>query len=122
MELHAVIIKKPISLEKARNIASQYITNKNRNFYRETTTSYRFRNIPKSKLTNFKAKKINKDITLVYGEPKTSNITGAGLMDKIKDFILRYNPITLVGKALMSGAKQDLQSKGYFQKSNRLPY
>ena len=122
MELHAVIIHKPITLEKAREIASEFIKNKNRNFYRETKNSYRFRNLPKSRFSNFKSKKINKDITLIYGTPKTGNITGGGFMDKLKDFILRYNPITLVGKALMSGAKQDLQSKGYFQKSNRLPY
>jgi len=122
MELHAVIIHKPISLEKAREISKEFIKNKQRNFYRETSTSYRFRNIPKSRFSSFKSKKINKDITLIYGVPKTGNITGAGFMDKIKDFILKYNPITLVGKALMSGAKSDLQSKGYFQPKTRLPY
>jgi len=122
MELHAVIIKKPITLQGAREIASEFIKNKQHNFYRETKNSYRFRNIPKSRFSSFKSKKINKDITLIYGTPKTGNITGGGLMDKIKDFILRYNPITLVGKALISGAKSDLQSKGYLIKSNRLPY
>jgi hypothetical protein len=134
MELHAVIIRKPITLEKAKQIASEYIDSKKKSFYRETNSSYRFRNIPKQKFKSFKSKKINKDITLIYGEPKIKGgrmievgnvgggITGGGFLDKFQDFILRYNPITLIGKALMSGAKSDLQSKGYFQKSNRLSY
>jgi hypothetical protein len=130
MELHAVIIRKPITLEKAREIASEYINNKKRNYYRETNSSYRFRNIPKQKFKSFKSKKINKVVTLIYGEPKqikggrmieVGNV-GGGFMDKLQDFILKYNPITLIGKALMSGAKEDLQSKGYFRQNNRLPY
>jgi hypothetical protein len=136
MELHAVVIRKPISIEKAKQIASEYINSKKKSFYRETNSSYRFRNIPKQKFKSFRSKKINKDITLIYGEPKIKaagfaergnvggglNIMGSGFMDKLQDFILRYNPITLIGKALIGAGKSDLQSKGYFQKSNRLPY
>ena len=108
MELHAVIIRKPITLEKAREIANEFIKNKNRNFYRETTTSYRFRNLPKSRFSNFKAKKINKDITLVYGEPKikAGGLTLQGLKgifgnlgNKIQNFIIRYNPLSMALKA-----------------------
>ena len=138
MELHAVVIRKPITIEKAREIASEYIDSKKKSFYRETNSSFRFRNIPKQKFKSFKSKKINKDITLIYGEPKIKGgrfievgnvgggITGGGIFDSIKDkiqnFILRYNPISVIGKAIASGVKQDLQSKNYFQKSNRLPY
>jgi hypothetical protein len=138
MELHAVVIRKPITLEKAKEIASQYIDSKKKSFYRETNSSYRFRNIPKQKFKTFKSKKINKDITLIYGEPKikaagfaergnvgggiTGSITGGNFLEKLQNFILRYNPITLIGKALMSGAKSDLQEKGYFRPNNRLPY
>lgn len=135
MELHAVIIRKPITLEKAREIASEYINNKKRNYFRETKSSYRFRNIPKQKFKSFRSKKINKVVTLIYGEPKQikggryievgnvgGGITGGGFMDKLQDFILKYNPITLIGKALMSGAKEDLQQKGYFRPNTRLPY
>jgi hypothetical protein len=132
MELHAVIIRKPITLEKAREIASEYINNKKRNYYRETNTSYRFRNIPKQKFKSFRSKKINKVVTLIYGSGFAERgnvgggITGSGFFDSIKDkienFILRYNPFSLIGKALIGGAKDDLREKGYFQKSNRLPY
>ena len=134
MELHAVIIRKPITLEKAKQIASEYIDSKKKSFYRETNSSYRFRNIPKQKFKSFKSKKINKDITLIYGEPKIKGgrmievgnvgggITGGNFLQKLQDFILKYNPITLVGKALIDAGKSDLQSKNYFQKSNRLPY
>jgi hypothetical protein len=129
MDLHSVIIRKPITLEKAREIASEYINSKKKSFYRETNSSYRFRNKPKTLFKTFKSKKINKDITLVYGEPKIKaaglaehgnvggelDIMGSGFMDKLQDFILRYNPITLIGKALIGAGKSDLQSKNYFQ-------
>ena len=127
MELHAVVIRKPITLEKAREIASEYIK-KNKTFYRETKNSFRFRNIPKQKFKSFKSKKINKDITLIYGEPKQvkggrmievgnvgGGIIGGNFLEKLQNFILKYNPITLVGKALFNAGKSDLQSKGYFQ-------
>jgi hypothetical protein len=68
MELHAVIIKKTIPLEKAKQISKEFIPS-NRNFYRETTNSYRFRNIPKTmfKKGSYRSKVINSDITLIYG-------------------------------------------------------
>jgi len=136
MDLHSVIIRKPISIEKAREIASKYIDSKKKSFYRETNSSYRFRNKPKTLFKTFKSKKINDRVTLIYGEPKQikggrmievgnvgGSITGGNFLQKLQDFILKYNPITLVGKALIDAGKSDLQSKGYFQKSNnRLPY
>ena len=124
MELHAVVIRKPITLEKAREIASEYIK-KNKTFYRETKNSFRFRNIPKQKFKSFKSKKINPDITLIYGSGFAERgnvgggISGGGIFDSIKDkiqnFILKYNPLSLIGKAIIGGTKADLQSKGYFQ-------
>jgi len=128
MELHAVVIRKPITLAKAREIASEYIDSKKK-FYRETNSSFRFRNIPKQKFKSFKSKKINPDVTLIYGEPKIKaagfaergnvggnlDIIGSGFMDKLQDFILRYNPITFISKAIIGGAKEDLKNKGYFQ-------
>lgn len=70
--LHAVIIKKPVKLIKAKQEASEIINNDNRKFYRETNESYRFRNIPKTKFikSTFRSKPINKNITLVYGKMK----------------------------------------------------
>ena len=69
-ELHAVIINKNIPFEEARKIASEIINNPNRKFYRETGSSYRFRNIPKQKFNKktFRSKKINENVTLVFGE------------------------------------------------------
>lgn len=69
MELHAVIIKKPINLDEAKKIAKEYIKG-NKKFYRETESSLRFRNIAKTKFkkSSFRTKKINKNLSLVYGE------------------------------------------------------
>jgi len=69
-ELHAVIIKKPIDLNEAKLIASRIINNKNRKFFRETSESYRFRNLPKQKFikTSFRTKIINPQISLVFGQ------------------------------------------------------
>lgn len=68
-DLHAVVINKNVPFEEARRISKNFIE-KNRNFYRETENSYRFRNLPKQKFVKdtFRSKKINKDITLVYGQ------------------------------------------------------
>ena len=131
MELHAVIIHKPIALSEAQKIANEYI--KNKKFYRETKTSYKFRNKPKQHFKSFKSKKINKYITLVYGEPKIEpKIKGTGyiergnvggsFLNKINDFILKYNPFSYIAKKVWGAGKQDLEDKGYFKKSNKLPY
>ena len=69
--LHAVIIKKPVELDEAQKIAKEYIP-VNKKFYRETNSSYRFRNIPKTKFIkkSFRTKKINKNLSLIFGELK----------------------------------------------------
>ena len=70
MELHAVIIKKPFNLKDAKKIARQFIKNPNKKFYRETESSYRFRNIPKTRFIkgSYRSKIINDNITLIYGK------------------------------------------------------
>lgn len=72
MDLHAVVIKKPIKLEKAKKLAKDIIKDKNKHFYRETASSYRFRNIPKTKFieSSYKSKEITPEITLVFGKMK----------------------------------------------------
>jgi hypothetical protein len=69
--LHAVIINKRIPISNAITISKDFIP-QNRNFYRETTNSFRFRNIPKQRFESksFRSKVINQDITLVYGKLK----------------------------------------------------
>lgn len=71
-ELHAVIINKSVPLEKAKKLASDIIKDNNRKFYRDTTDSWRFRNIAKTKFkdSSFRSKVVNKDITLIFGELK----------------------------------------------------
>jgi hypothetical protein len=71
-EIHAIIIKKNIPFDEARKIASEIIKNPNRKFYRETESSYRFRNLSKQKFDKktFRSKKINENITLIFGETK----------------------------------------------------
>jgi hypothetical protein len=71
-KLHAVIIKKNINHDEARKIAQDIIKDKNKQFMRETKLSYRFRNISKQKFKpkSFRTKKINKNVSLVFGELK----------------------------------------------------
>jgi len=68
-ELHAVVVNKPVDFEKALEESKKFIKD-DRNFYRETKTSFRFRNIPKQKFQkrSFRSKKLNSDVTLVYGK------------------------------------------------------
>tara|TARA_R110000868_G_scaffold3104_1_gene20718 strand:- start:263 stop:4948 length:4686 start_codon:yes stop_codon:yes gene_type:complete len=70
--LHAVIFKKPYDLDKAKQEAKNIIKDKNKHFFRETNTSYRFRAIPKTKFEkkSFRSKKINENITLIFGKLK----------------------------------------------------
>lgn len=71
MELHAVILRKPIKLSQAKKEASKIIDNQKK-FFRETSTSFRFRNIPKTKFNpeSFRTKVVNKDLSLVFGKLK----------------------------------------------------
>jgi hypothetical protein len=68
-ELHAVIVKKPVELNDLQKIQKEFIKTKGK-FIRETNTSYRLRNIPKTKFIkkSFRTKKINKNISLVFGQ------------------------------------------------------
>jgi hypothetical protein len=85
--LHAILIKKSVPLEKAKEHAQEILKSK-KQFYRETKNQYRFRNIPKTKFIKktFKSKKINPDITLVFGKlsPENMHLEGSGLFDWIK--------------------------------------
>jgi hypothetical protein len=70
--LHAIIIKKKgYNKNDAELEANKFKTEKGM-FMRETKLSYRFRNIPKTKFEpkTYRTKKINKDISLIYGKLK----------------------------------------------------
>ena len=75
--LHAVVIDKKIPIPEARKISQDFIKNKNKKFMREETNTYRFRAEPKQKFNDFRSKKINDDITLVYGKYK---LKGGGIV------------------------------------------
>lgn len=85
--LHVVIVKKSVPPHDAEMMAQDII--KKKDFKkRETKLSYRFRAIPKTKFVPkmFRSKKINKDITLVFGEllPQFQNLSGRGFFDYFK--------------------------------------
>jgi hypothetical protein len=68
--LQSVVVDKTVGLEEARKLAQEVIKNKKKNVYRETSASYRFRNIPKTKFMvgSFVSKKLNDTVTLVFGK------------------------------------------------------
>ena len=70
-KLHAVIFRKPYNLDTAKSKAKEFIEGK-KDFYRETQSSYHFRNIPKQKFAkgSFRSKRIDPNITLIFGELK----------------------------------------------------
>jgi hypothetical protein len=92
--LHAVIVKKPVKLERAQEIAHNFI-DKSKKYYRETGTSYRFRNIPKQSFIpkSYRTKKVNKQISLIYGELKDPRVQGSGLKDLWEKAKKKFNEI-----------------------------
>ena len=112
--LHAVIVKKPIELNQAKKKAKHFINDKPLKF-RETITSYRFENFPKNDFESktFKTKKINDDVSLIFGthkEGKDELVEGGNIVsdiiDKIGEFLLRNNPITYGVKSGMARAQR----------------
>lgn len=71
-KLHAIIFKKPIEIESVIEGSRQFINKKTTPFIRETNSSFRVRNIPKTKFNKetFRTKKINDNISLIFGELK----------------------------------------------------
>jgi hypothetical protein len=77
--LHAIIVKKPISVDELKKIQKEFVGNKT--YIRETKQSFRIRNIPKQKFEkdSFRSQKIKgKNITLVYGKLKDSEVREVG--------------------------------------------
>ena len=101
LTLHTVVVKKPCDLNEATEIAKHFI--KKKEFYKETDKCFRFRNFPKSQFEkgSFVSKKINNNVTLVFGkhkENKEALVQGGSLWQTIKDginnFLYKYNPLT----------------------------
>ena len=111
LTLHAIIVKKPISYNDAREIAKHFT---NKKFYRETNSSYRFRHFPKQQFipNSFRTKKLSNDVSLVFGKHKDAKhaiIQGGSLwndiIDKVSNFLLKYNPLSLALKSTINNTK-----------------
>lgn len=91
--LHAIIMKKPTfkSKDDAYNNAKKHFKEhlKNKGFVRETGTSFRVRVHPKTQFqkTKFVSKKINDDMTLVFGTPNEKYKGGAISTDELGKFV-----------------------------------
>lgn len=92
--LHKVYVSKPISYDKAHEIAKKFIKG-NKTFYKEYPNKFNFRNIPKQKFDTFRGKKLNDDITLIYGKLKKGNEHLKG-GKKVKDDITKLSLIPLM--------------------------
>ncbi len=92
--IHAVIVKKVLPLEEALETFHNIINNKKKKYYRETKNIYRFRNHAKTKFIKdtFRTKKVNKNVSIVFGEllPEYTNLAeketlkGSGIFDFLK--------------------------------------
>jgi hypothetical protein len=67
-KLQTVVIHKPIDFIIAKEYAEHFVGD--HKYYRETSDSFRFRNIPKQKFSEFRSKPISDKITLIYGKLK----------------------------------------------------
>ena len=69
--LHAVVIDKSVGLSNALKMFHKISQSKKKG-YLETEDSFRFKNIDKNKFdpTTFRSKKINDQVTLVFGHLK----------------------------------------------------
>lgn len=72
LDIHAVIVKKPVQKTVAKKIARDIFKRKDDRFSRETEGSIRFRNIPKTKFKqdSFRTKKVNDKVSIVLGKLK----------------------------------------------------
>lgn len=68
--LQAVIIDKPVEFKDAYFMAQNVINNVRKTFCIETSSSYKFRNIPKTDFipNSYVSKKIDSKMTLVFGK------------------------------------------------------
>jgi len=64
--IHAILVNDKIPFKDAEKIAKE-ILKKDKVFYRHEGHNFRFRNIPKTRFSKYRSKKINDDITMVFG-------------------------------------------------------
>jgi hypothetical protein len=122
--LHAIIFKKPIDKNIMLQQIPHYIHKKVIPFIRETNTSYRVRNIPKTKFvkSSFRTKKINSKVSLVYGELSQQLKGGSNINISLLDFIrlvrkeglgsFSYSDV-MVNKSLLNKLDELATNSGY---------
>ncbi len=71
LQLHAVVIDKKMPKKEA-DLHARHILNKKKLIGRETSNSYRYENINKKYFvpTSYRTKKVNNNISLIFGKPK----------------------------------------------------
>jgi trimethylamine:corrinoid methyltransferase-like protein len=71
LHLHAIVVKKEVGLAAAKKVARQIMKRKP-GLVRPTEESLRFQNIAKGKFIpdSFRSKKVNEDVTLIFGHLK----------------------------------------------------
>lgn len=67
LELHAIVVKKPVKLNDAVKVAHHITKSNKKMLIRETESSYRFRVKPKTRFSEFYSKPIDDKITLIFG-------------------------------------------------------
>ncbi len=94
--LHSVNIYGIPDLEEAKEMAKEFLDKNKVGHYRKTKTSYRFRNIPKTHFNDYRTKKINKNVQLVYGvvkpeyRSKHKKLEGEGIFSNIKSAVSTF--------------------------------
>jgi hypothetical protein len=70
-KIHSVKVHKRVPIEEAKQ-HFQNITKSKKSFHKEMKNHYNFRNIPKTKFKpkTYRTKKVNKDISIVFGKLK----------------------------------------------------
>jgi hypothetical protein len=73
-----------MTLGVARKMAYDIGIPRNKRFYRETTDSYRFRNIARRHFTNLRVKEINEFVSIVVGNVKKDGSDDVSANDEYK--------------------------------------
>jgi hypothetical protein len=72
LTIHAVKVHKRVPIEEAVKHFQNITKNSKKSYYKEMKNHYNFRNIPKTKFEpkTYRTKKVNKDISIVFGKLK----------------------------------------------------
>jgi ribosomal protein S21 len=72
LKIHAVKVHKRVPIEEALKHFQNITKNSKKSYYKEMKNHYNFRNIPKTKFEpkTYRTKKVNKDISIVFGKLK----------------------------------------------------